>query len=77
LTLMSTYSLTQMTYPQVRAICNERMRCAFAHGAVRLEICDSLLVIDAVLIDRDKPEAHYEGRVIMTKRRADRPGCRA
>jgi hypothetical protein len=69
LTLMSAYSLTQMTYPQVRALCNERMRCAFAHGGVRLQICDSLLVIDALLISGEKPESHYPGRVIMTNRR--------
>jgi len=74
LTLRSAYSHTQMTYPQVRALCNERMRCAFAHGGVRLQICDSLLAIDTLLIDAEKSESHYPGRVIMTNRRADRPG---
>lgn len=58
MTLMSAYSLTHATYPQVKALCNERMRCAFAHGGVRLQICDSLLVIDAGLIDGEKSESH-------------------
>lgn len=70
MTLMSAYSLTQMTYPQVRALCNERMRCAFAHGGVRLQICDSLLAIDALLINGEKSESHYAGLMIMAKRQA-------